>query len=84
MTYHFKLVVLLTDISEDVDEAIYGQCNDSTISHRDGVMSITFDRQDSSLETAIASAIADVTSVAGLIIDHIEIPGTPDEWKKVG
>lgn len=74
--YHFKLIAK-SGPSDDITEAIYGQCDDATISYREGIIRIIFDREAESLESAISSAVADVLSVTDLVIDHIEMPADP-------
>ena len=60
-------------LTEDVADALFeAGCNDGTPSTCNGVFSIDFHREDSSLENAIRSAIADVGS-AGFDVARVEI-----------
>jgi hypothetical protein len=75
-THDFTLTLARVDIlTPDMAEALFeAGCNDSTPSSRDGVVSISFDREAPSLGDAIGSAIKDVEragfSVARVVVEE--------------
>jgi hypothetical protein len=72
--YDFTLVLTSpTEFTEDFGDRIFSAgCNDSTPSSSQGVVSIDFSRDATDLQSAIRSAIANV-SAAGGIVDRVEI-----------
>lgn len=73
-TYEFD--VMLKDVSEITDEQadrlFDAGCDDGTPVSRDGVAWVHFDREASSLEEGIRSAVAEVRS-AGFTVSKIEL-----------
>lgn len=57
-TFEFTLIV--PDIDDAVIDAIYGKCPDSSVGRTHGTMYVAFDREASSLELALHSAVADL------------------------
>lgn len=73
-TYNFRVVLASgTDLTDDLAERL-GEvgCDDATPWSSKGVVSLGFDREADSLETAIRSAIADIQK-AGCTVEHVEI-----------
>lgn len=74
MTYNFILV--LDGGSNDFDaiaETIYEVgCSDSTLSFRDAVAYLDFDRDADSFEEAVLSAINQVNSIEGISVRRVE------------
>ncbi|MEX2316877.1 MAG: hypothetical protein WD669_06985 [Pirellulales bacterium] len=73
-TYDFTLILRGSgDLTDELANKLYSAgCDDGTVSSSEGVISIDFGREASDLETAIRSAIADVTS-AGCVVARAEI-----------
>ena len=73
-TYRFTIVLRGIDvITEDVAEALFeAGCDDSSPGSHGGHAYAAFDRQADSLESAVASAVANVRA-AGYGIDHVQI-----------
>ena len=74
MLWQFTITIKDLDEFSDVQsDALYeAGCSDGTLCCSGGIAYIHFDRESGSLEKAIRSAIADISST-GLEIDHIEI-----------
>ena len=72
--YEFTLILSgPLELTEEIaDELFEAGCDDGTPGTRDGVFSIDFHRDASSLEEAIRSAIANVKS-AGYEVERIEM-----------
>jgi hypothetical protein len=70
MTYDFTLI-----LNEQVDEGgadkLYAVIDDGSIISDAGISRIEFDRESTSLQNAIASALADVLK-AGFTVSHIQ------------
>jgi len=73
-TYYFTLVLSgpLELTEEFADNLFTAGCNDCTPSSSAGKVSIDFSRESSDLESAIRSAVANV-SAAGGTVDRVEI-----------
>jgi hypothetical protein len=73
-TYEFTVILRGPDeLTDELADKLYSAgCDDGTISSCDGVVSIDFGREASDLESAIRSAIANVTS-AGCVVARAEI-----------
>ena len=71
-TYDFKLVLDQVEIDEVEADTLYGRCKDGTLITAAGVTFMDFDRQASSLDEAVRSAIADINA-AGFRVARIEI-----------
>ena len=72
-TYEFSLVLTGVEVTDDDCDALYeAGCDDGTVVTRDGVTHIAFDREAESLEEAIRSATAQVTS-AGFEVARVEM-----------
>ncbi len=59
--YEFTLII--SKIEDETVEKLYGVCNDVSVGQRHGVTYIAFDREAKSLETAINSALVDLTNI---------------------
>ncbi len=73
-TYDFTLILSSpTELTEDLADKLFSSgCEDGTPSSCEGMLSIDFGREASDLESAIRSAISDVTS-AGCVVDRVQI-----------
>ena len=73
-TYEFSLILKDSpELTEEIaDELFAAGCDDGTPGTCNGVFSIDFHREASSLEAAIQSAIRNVTS-AGYPVERVEI-----------
>jgi hypothetical protein len=76
-TYEFD--VILKDTPEPTDQSadalFEAGCDDGTLASRDGTTWIHFDRESSSLEEAIRSAVTQV-QFAGLVVFKVELDVT--------
>lgn len=59
-------------LDEDVAEQLYAQCDDASAGSCNGIGHVHFDRPATSLNDAIASAVADLRG-CGLEVERIEI-----------
>jgi len=59
----YELTLIISDIDEKTVDAIYAKCADSSVGKSNGMTYVAFDREAESLEAAIGSAVADLTSV---------------------
>lgn len=59
-------------LSEEVVEELYAQCDDASAGSCNGIGYVHFDRSATSLNKAIASAVADLRA-CGLEVERIEI-----------
>jgi hypothetical protein len=73
-TYDFTLILSgPTELTDELADKLFAAgCDDATPSSAGGVISIDFGRDSSDLETAIRSAIANV-STAGYVVARVEI-----------
>jgi len=73
--YEFKIVLSqIAELTDDQGDTLFKSgCDDGTIVSRDGITSIYFSRDSSSLEEAIHSAASNVR-VAGFQVARIEMP----------
>jgi hypothetical protein len=73
-TYDFTLILSgPTELTEGFAEQLFAAgCDDGTPSSSAGTLSIDFTRDADDLESAIRSAVSNV-STAGGIVDHVEI-----------
>ena len=73
-TYDFTLILSEPDALSDefVEQLFEAGCDDGTASSSEGTLSIDFNREASDLESAIRSAISNV-STAGGVVDRVEI-----------
>ena len=73
-TYDFTLILSdPTELTDDLAEKLFAAgCDDATTSSSGGAVSVDFGREASDLESAIRSAIANVSS-AGYIVARVEI-----------
>jgi len=60
-TYEFTLII--PDVDDEMADAIYGKCQDSSLGKCSGETYVAFDRQAKSLESAIDLAVADLRSL---------------------
>lgn len=76
-TYRFTIILRGIDVmSEDVAEALYeAGCDDSSPGSHGGHAYAAFDRDADSLESAVASAVANVRA-AGYGNEHVQIDET--------
>ncbi len=72
VTFDFKLVLDQAEVDEAEADALYARCKDGTLITAAGVSFVDFDRQASSLDEAVRSAIADVNA-AGFRVARVEI-----------
>ena len=72
MKEHEFTLILTSDPDEEEADRVYGIIDDGTLSTIAGVPQIRFHREASSLEEAIRSAMADVTT-AGLDTARVEV-----------
>ena len=72
--YEFTLILKGSlELTEEIADALFeAGCDDGTPGTCNGVFSIDFHREANSLEEAIRSAIANVSS-AGYEVDHVEM-----------
>lgn len=75
--YEFSLVLRgPLELTEDIADQLYEcGCDDGTPGTCNGVFSVDFSREASSLEAAINSAIQNVVS-AGQYVEHVRIEAT--------
>jgi len=74
-TYEFTVIV--PDMDKETAEAIYARCADSSLGKSNGTTYVAFDREAESLESAIASAVADLTGIGVRPIRvEMEVPVT--------
>ena len=59
----YQFTLILSDLDDEIADAIYGKCRDSSTGRANGAAYVAFDREAVSLESAIASAVADLRSV---------------------
>ena len=73
-TYGFRVILQGVDVmTEEIAEKLYvAGCDDSSPFSADGVAGADFDRDATSLESAVASAVSDVRK-AGFDVARIEI-----------
>ena len=73
-TYEFDVILKnVTEVSDEHADALFGAgCDDGTLVSRDGLAWVHFDREATSLELAIRSAVAQVQST-GLFVVKVEL-----------
>nr|VFK46606.1 MAG: hypothetical protein BECKTC1821D_GA0114238_103330 [Candidatus Kentron sp. TC] len=59
-TYEFTVILSDPDIDEPTVDAVYGKCADSSIGRSHGTIYVAFDRESTSLDAALHSAIDDL------------------------
>jgi hypothetical protein len=79
MKYEFSLILTATDVTDQEADTLYAAgCDDGSILSRGDVTMVQFDRDASTLDAALASAIRDVEGagfqVARVEIDRHEVP----------
>lgn len=73
MKYEFSLILTGPDVTdEDADKLFEAGCDDVSILTRNGITRLQFDRQATSLDEALTSAIQNVER-AGLAVARVEI-----------
>ncbi len=65
--YSFALVIE-GNVEPHIDELFEAGCDDATFGSVDGIDYADFDREAETLSQAVASAIADIESVPGLVV----------------
>jgi hypothetical protein len=71
--YQFTLVLDAAELTEDLADRLFQSgCDDGSPGQSNGIVTVDFDREASSLEDAIRSAIADVNA-AGTTVTRVEI-----------
>jgi hypothetical protein len=70
--FDFKLMLGQVEIDETQADALYARCKDGTLITAGSTTYIDFDRQASSLDEAIRSAIADINA-AGFHVARVEM-----------
>lgn len=81
MKYEFALILTAREVTEeDADKLYEAGCDDGSILSRGDLTKVQFDRNASTLDEALASAIRDVESagfeVARVEIERHEVPQT--------
>jgi hypothetical protein len=73
-TYDFTLILSSpTELTEEFADKLYAAgCDDCTPSSTDSLLSVDFAREANDLESAIRSAVANVSSAGG-VVDRVEI-----------
>jgi len=71
-SFEFRLVLDQLDVSEKDADALYGRCKDGTLITANGRTFLDIERQATSLDEAMRTAIADVNA-AGFRVSRIEI-----------
>ena len=76
-TYQFTLIIEGADLqTDDMIDALYDAgCSDALIGRADGVQYVDVDREASSLEEAILSAVADVEHLEGVEVVRLADAG---------
>ncbi len=72
MREHNFTLILTADPDEEAADRLYGVIDDGTLSTISGVPQVHFHREETSLEAAIRSAIANIQS-AGFDVARVEI-----------
>jgi hypothetical protein len=73
MKYEFSLILTATDVTDEEADTLYeAGCDDGSIVSRGDVTMVQFDRDASTLDEALASAIRDVEG-AGFLVARVEI-----------
>jgi hypothetical protein len=82
-TYDFTLILSgPTELTDDLADNLFAAgCDDATPSSSEGVVALDFGRESSDLESAIRSAIANVSS-AGYVVSRVEIDAEAPALKK--
>ena len=58
-----QFTLILPEVDDEAADAIYGKCKDSSLGKAGGTTYLAFDREATSLESAIDSALADLRSL---------------------
>ena len=76
-TYQFTLIVEGSDLQADhlIDALYEADCDDALVGRVDGIQYLDFDREASSTEDAILSAVADVERLDGVQVARIADAG---------
>lgn len=72
MIWRFTLELKGVDVTDSLAESLYARCADATLSGGDGYKRVGFDREATSLQIAIHSAVNDVRCL-GLHVERVEI-----------
>ncbi|MCG8450719.1 MAG: hypothetical protein MI725_14210 [Pirellulales bacterium] len=73
MKYEFSLILTANDVSEEQADKLHESgCDDGSILIRGDVSMVQFDREATTLDEALSSAIRDVEK-AGFQVDRVEI-----------
>jgi len=73
LKYEFTLVLAASDVLDEEADRLYAAgCDDGSILSRGDVTMVQFDREASTLDKALTSAIADVEK-AGFAVERVEI-----------
>ena len=72
MLFDFALILECDDIDLDGADRLYGEVDDASLSSSGRIQRLDFDREATTLEAAIRSAVADVKR-AGFKVHHIEM-----------
>jgi hypothetical protein len=72
--YDFSLILSSpSELTEEFADKLFAAgCDDATPSSTVGILSVDFSREAADLETAIRSAVANVSSAGG-VVDRVEI-----------
>lgn len=76
-TFTFALILGgVTEVTEEMASAVYDRCEDALCGEYCGRPYVTFDREATSLGSAIVSAIGDVeSSISGVRVVEVRPPG---------
>lgn len=73
----YEFILIIPDVDEEVAEAIYGRCQDSSVGKSHEATYVAFDREAKSLESAISSAVDDLKQIGVQPMKvEIEVPVT--------
>ena len=73
----YEFILIISDVDEETAEAIYGQCQDSSVGKSHETTYVAFDREAESLESAISSAVDDLKKIGVQPMKvEIEVPAT--------
>ena len=75
--HHFTLIVDGPDLQDDtlIDAVFEAGCDDAAISRTDGVQYVDFDREATSIDQAIFSAVTNLERIDGVTVVRIADTG---------
>jgi len=73
----YEFTVIIPEVDEATADAIYAQCQDSSLGKSNGETYVAFDREAPSLESAIDNAVADLKKIGVQPLKvEIKVPAT--------